>query len=113
MINLKQLQETVQELDLDLQAIAEEHDKYCLKTVTDDEAMNWLHSLPIESLKDSLDKEHQRPRSKYSMHDIVHKSALRKLHDKKKNELEIHNCKLNIATLDVLIEKISVVLGEK
>jgi hypothetical protein len=111
MINLKQLQETVQELDLDLQAIAEEHDKYCLKTSTDDEAMNWLHSLPIETLKDSLDKEHQRPRSKYSMHDIVHKSALRKLHEKKKNELESHKNKLNIARLDSLIAKIEEILG--
>jgi len=111
MTNLKQLQNIVQELDLDLKALAEEHDKYCLKSTNDDDAINWLHSLPIETLTDSLDKDHQRPRTKYTMHDIIHKSALRKLHEKKKTELEIQTHKLNIAKIDFLINKISDVLS--
>ncbi|MCK9567666.1 hypothetical protein M0R72_01795 [Candidatus Pacearchaeota archaeon] len=104
--NVNVLRETIDELGLDLQAIADEHDQYCLKTSTEDEAMNWLHSMPIENLSDSLNREHQRPRSKYSLHDMRHKFALRKLHEKKKEELDRLKIDLNIAMIDSIISKI-------
>lgn len=104
--NVKSLQETVEELGLDLQAIADEHDKYCLKTNTEADAIKWLHSLPIETLSDSLDKEHKRPRSKYSLHDMYHKFALRKLHEKKKEELDKLKSNLIIAKIDILLSRI-------
>ena len=104
--SVKALQETVEELGLDLQALAEEHDKYCFNYSSEDEALNWLHSLPIESLSDSINNECQRPRSKYSLHDMRHKFALRKLHEKKKDELETLQIQLNIAKIDLLIGKI-------
>jgi hypothetical protein len=104
--NVNGLRETVEELGLDLQAIADEHDQYCLKASTEDEAINWLHSMPIESLSNSLNMEHQRPRSKYSLHDMRHKCALRKLHEKKKEELDRIKIDLSIAMIDSILEKI-------
>lgn len=108
--SVKRLQEEVNELGLDLQAIADEHDKYCLTYNTDADAIQWLHSMPIETLSDSLNKEHQRPRVKYSLHDITHKSALRKLHSKKKDELEFIQIQLNIAMIDHLLGVIAKVI---
>jgi hypothetical protein len=108
--NIDVLEEVVTELGLDLEALAEEHNQYCMNSsITEEEALNWLHSLPIETLSDSLNKEHQRPRTKYSLHDIHHKSSLRKLHEKKKEELEIYQIKLRVAKIDLLLK----VLGEK
>jgi hypothetical protein len=105
--SVKVLQETVEELGLDLQAIADEHDSYCLKSNTEEDAIKWLHSLPIETLSDSLDKERQRPRKKYSLHDMHHKFALRKLHEKKKDELDKIKTNLNIAKIDSILSKIN------
>jgi len=105
--SVKALQETVKELGLDLLALAEEHDKYCLNSNTEDEAWRWLHSMPIETLSDSLNNEHKRPRSKYSLHDMRNKFALRKLHEKKKGELEALQIQLNIAKIDLLLGKIA------
>jgi len=105
--SVKLLQETVEELGLDLQAIADEHDKYCLNSSTEDEAITWLHSIPIETLSDSLNRERQKPRSKYSLHDMRHKFALRRLHEKKKEELEKLRIDLNIAKIDFILTQIA------
>jgi hypothetical protein len=107
MTNLKALSKTVEELGLDLQAIAEEHDKYCLNSSSEDDAMNWLRSMPIENLRDSLNRDSQRPRERYSLHDMKHKFALRKLHEKKKVEYETLQSKLIITKIDTLITKIN------
>ena len=104
--NVKALQETVEELGLDLQAIADEHDKYCFQSSSENDTFNWLHSLPIETLSDSLNRERQKPRTKYSLHDMNHKFALRKLHEKKKEELDKLKIKFNIAKIDYLLNKI-------
>ena len=104
--NVNQLQETVEELGLDLQAIADEHDLYCLKTSSEVEAMAWMHSLPIETLSESLNNERQMPRSKYSLHDMHHKFALRKLHEKRKYELDIIKSQLISAKIDFLLSEI-------
>lgn len=102
---IKRLQRSVNELNLDLQAILEEHDRYRLKG-SKDEIMEWFNSLPIETLFESLDNEHQRPRKKYSLQHMKHKFALRKLHEKKKQELEKKQTDLNIAKIDCILEKI-------
>jgi hypothetical protein len=104
--SVKHLQETVEELGLDLKAIAEEHDRYCFHYSTDDDAMNWLHSMPIETLSDSLNRDNQRPREKYSLHDMRHKFALKRLHEKKKEELEDLKVQLNVAKIDMLLNTI-------
>lgn len=107
MMNLKLLTKTIKELTLDLQAIVEEHDRYRLNSSSVDDAFGWLNSLPIESLKESLDKDYSNPRSKYSLSDMKHKFALRKLHDQKKEKLEDLKSKLNIAKIDELINIIN------
>lgn len=107
--NVNTLQETVEELGLDLKAIADEHDQYCLKTSTEDEAINWFHSMPIETLSDSLNREYKRPRTKYSLHDMRHKFALRKLHEKKKEELDKIKIDLKVARIDFILSKIELI----
>jgi hypothetical protein len=104
--NVKMLKQTIEELGLDLQAIADEHDKYCLNYSNEAEAMNWFHSLPIETLSDSLNRDYKKPRSKYSLHDMNHKFTLRRLHEKKKEELEKLKIDFNIALIDSIIDKI-------
>jgi hypothetical protein len=102
---VKRLQRSVRELDLDLKAIVEEHDRYRLQG-PDDQVMNWFHSLPIETLAESLDIEHHKPRTKYSLHDMKHKFALRRLHEKKSKELEQKKSELNIAKINLVITQI-------
>jgi hypothetical protein len=107
LLKIEQLQETVEELALDLKALAEEHDLYCFNYSSDKEAIDWLHSMPIETLSDSINRDKQRARSKYSLSDIRHKRALRKLHEKKKDELETLQTQLSIAKIDVILGKIA------
>lgn len=102
---VSRLQRSVNSLNLDLQAIKEEHDRYVL-TGSNEEIMGWFHSLPIETLNESCARERSKPRTKYSLHDMKHKFALRKLHDKKKELLELEQIKLNVAKIDTLISKI-------
>ena len=102
---VKKLKKSVKELCLDLQALTEEHDKYVPKG-SSEEIMEWFHSLPIETLSESLNRERQLPRTKYSLLDIKHKFALRKLHNKKQEELEAKQIELNIARIDCVLSKI-------
>ncbi len=69
---VKKLQRSVNDLYLDLQAIQDEHDKYILNTPKD-KAVDWFQSLPIETLKESLDCDKNNPRTKYSLHDMKQK----------------------------------------
>lgn len=105
MTEIKKLTKTVKELDLDIKAISDEHDRYCLKG-SSEEIMNWFKSLPIETLRESIDREHKKPRTKYSLRDMKHKFELRKLHDKKTEELYLKKIELNIAKIDLLLSKI-------
>jgi len=69
--------------------------------------MEWFHSLPIETLNESLDREYKNPRTKFSLQDMKHKFALRKLHEKKKDQLERETTKLNLVKIDQLINRIN------
>lgn len=102
---VRKLKKSVRELCLDLQAITEEHDRYVPKG-SQEEIIEWFHSLPIETLLESINREHNLPRTKYSLCDIKHKFALRKLHEKKKEELEQKQIELNIAKIDCVLSKI-------
>jgi hypothetical protein len=100
---IKKLERDVQELALDLKAITEEHDHYCFGTnLKETEA--WFHSLPIETLKESLDRQYGHPRSKPSLQDMKHKFNLRKLHDETQAELLEKQSKLFIAKIDRILE---------
>ncbi len=102
---VKNLQRSVNDLNLDLQAIQEEHDRYVLGA-SKDEAIEWFHSLPIESLKESLNHDKKNPRTKYSLQDMKHKFALRRLHEKKKEQLEDEKSKLSIARVNHILVQI-------
>lgn len=102
---VRKLQRNVNDLNLDLQAIQEEHDKYVLGG-SKDEAIEWFNSLPIETLRDSLDREKKAPRTKYSLQDMRHKFALRRLHEQKKDQLEKEQSKLNLARIDHIAAQI-------
>jgi hypothetical protein len=102
---IKKLKKTVRELDLDLQAIIEEHDRYRFQD-SDDKVMQWFESLPIETLSESLNKEHNKPRTKYSLHDLKHKFNLRKLHEKKSKELDQKKSELNVAKINHVLSQI-------
>lgn len=102
---ISRLQRSVNDLSLDIQAIREEHDRYVLKG-SNDEIMGWFHSLPIETLSESCDRERAKPRTKYSLHDMKYKFALRKLHELKKDQLEKEQIKLSLAKIDKVIVQI-------
>lgn len=102
---VKKLQRSVNELNLDLEAIQEEHDRYALD-VSKDETIDWFHSLPIESLMESLNLDYKNPRTKFSLKDMKHKFALRKLHEQKKSKLEDEKIRLNVAKIDYILSKI-------
>lgn len=109
--SVKHLQDSVDDLGLDVQAIADEHDQYCLTATNEAEALNWFHSLPIESLSESLNRDHGRPRLKYSLRDMHHKFALRKLHEEKMEELERLKIRLSIAKIDAVLDMIAKAIG--
>lgn len=108
---IKRIQRKVNNLNLDLQAIIEEHDRYIPKA-SDEAIAKWFDSLPIETLKESLDREKHRPREKYSLHDMKHKFALRKLYNQKQIELEKEEQKLNLAKIEYLLDKINGIKAE-
>ena len=102
---VKKLQRNLKTLSLDLEAIIQEHDKYRLSG-TNDEIMHWYQSLPIESLKESLERDRHIPQTKYSLHHMKHKFALRKLCLKKTEEFEKMKIELNLAKIDCALEVI-------
>jgi hypothetical protein len=100
----KKLQKKVDELKLDLLAINKEYELYCLPESKD--GKNWFDSLPIETLLESLNKDHGKPRVKYALGDIHHNFALRKLYLEKMEEYTNLNSKLNLAKIDKILNQI-------
>ena len=89
----------------DLDQIAMKHNSYHVGGDVDD-VMNWFDSMPIENLRESLDKDHNYPRTKFSLSDMHERGRLRRQHDKKEKELLLLEHKRTIAEIDVLLEKI-------
>lgn len=101
---IKKLKENIEEIHLDLIAISDEHDRYVLSDSED--SMSWMYAFPIESLYELQNYIRLKPRLKYSLRDIVHKIALKKLHLKKKEELESKTIEFNIVNIDNIISNI-------
>lgn len=106
----KQLEEEIKETTLDIKAIIEEHDRYKFKS--DKEVYAFMESLPIETLRDSLNKDLGKPRSKISLKDIPHIAKLYREFDKKQESLQKLKNDLFIAQVDELQEKINKIIGE-
>jgi hypothetical protein len=100
--NQKVLQKSVRDLDSDLRAITKEHNAYGING-SEEEIEEWFHCLPIESLRESIDFENKVPRTKYSLQDMKRRFALRKTHEKKKDELEKKKSELQVSKIDDLI----------
>ena len=102
---LRRLRRSVMSLSLDVQAIEQEHDMYRLDGDLQT-AEEWFHSMPIESLGDSLAHDRGYPLGKYSLHDMKHKFKLRKLHEQKLEELELKQIEFNVAKIENILSKI-------
>ena len=96
---IEKLEKRIQELALDLIAIAQEHDRYQFGQGPQ-AAESWLHSLPIETLNDSIRVERQLPRLKPNLGDLRHKFGLRKLHEKTQHDLEEAQRQLRLARIE-------------
>lgn len=97
---VNKLKRLINEINLDLSAITKEHSLYLLSS--DD----WFNSLPIESLKESIDKDRCNVRTKYSLNDMKHNFALKRLFKAKEEELEKAKIEYNIANIDYLLSQI-------
>ena len=98
---IKNLQHNINSLNLDIQAIKKEYDKYIFSN-SEDIIMKQITSLPLETLKDFLEYEKNNKRTTYSLKNIKYKSLLRKTHEQKVNELEAEKIKLNEAKINCL-----------
>jgi hypothetical protein len=101
----RRLYNDVKELSLDLKAIIEEHDRYRLGG-NPDRVEKFFESLPIETLRESIDFDSKCPREKYSLRDMHHKFGLRRYYYQKQHELELKQHQLNIAKIDIIISRI-------
>ncbi len=101
---IRKLKKLYKNLCSDLDAIEKEHNRY--KPANEAEAMIWLESFPIESLRDSLDYENNRPRKKLSLKDVKHRSNLRLLYEHNLDALDKLYSDLNIAQIDLLLMKV-------
>ena len=101
---VKRLTKKVDELLLDLNAIADEHSRYRFGGVAAVES--WINCLPIETLGESINRERGKPRTKIALGDLKHKFGLRKLHDDYQEKLELAEIELNIAKIDKVLEQI-------
>jgi hypothetical protein len=106
---VKKLEKSIQELSLDLKAIIDEHDQYCWPS--HEHAAAWFESLPIETLRESVEREHGEPRHKMSLHDLKHKFGLRRLHEKTQAKLEQKERDLRVVRYEQVIREIERILG--
>ncbi len=101
----KKLNKDYKNLVKDLNAIVAESKFY---TVSND----WIGSLPISSLHESLDKDHLRPRTRMAYCDFKLKEKLSKDYNKKIDSFDILRHKTKEAEIDCILEKIAEALDE-
>lgn len=99
---IKELERCVNDLNLDLQAITQEYDNSIFPG-SNEEILAWFHSLPIETLTESLNFDLNISRTKYSLCNMKHQFILRKLHQRKIEELENKKIELSIAKINSII----------
>ena len=99
------LQISVEELDIGVRAIIEEHERFSPKG-SDKEIWSWFSSFPIESLRESLDFDLKRYRAKYSLKDMKYKFHLRKMYNKAILQLEEKKSELQLAKVNYLLKMI-------
>lgn len=103
---VKKLQRQEKQLSRDIKAIIKEHDSYSFGG-SKENISDWFDSLPIQDLRDSLERQHNYPRRHPSLRDLKHKFGLRKLFTKTADKLQEVQTELKIATIDSIINKIA------
>jgi hypothetical protein len=104
------MQHEIDELALDLIAIAEEHDKYSFPLNVNQD--KWINSLPIDTLYESLNVSKGEPRSGFSLRGLPHRPKLRKLYEKIKEEFELKASELIVRKIDLILKQIGKIENE-
>jgi len=103
--NLRRVKRRVKQATLELQMIEEEHDEYRIDGSIED-IEDWFHSLPIESLRESLNQEYGLPRESYSLKDMLMKFGLQREYDSVQENLTQLKRELYIAKIDCVLSEI-------
>ena len=107
----EQAKSDVLKLRDELEMIVAEHDFYTFENEHDVE--DWLSSMPIETLGDSMKLERGNPLGKYTLSDFKTKSKLKKDFQKAKDVLENKITDMNIAHIELLIAKVDGYINEE
>lgn len=107
--SVKALSKERKELDAVVKNLAKEHNKYGING-TDEEIKRWFDCLPIETLRESIDFENKIPREKYSLQDMKKRFSIRKLHEKKVEDLDRVKQEIRILKIESLLSKIEKIL---
>jgi hypothetical protein len=84
--------------------VAEYND--CIPSVTEDRLYEMLHSMPVESLRDSLDIEYNKKTERFSLYEMNKISALRKEKDRLIRSYNSKQIELNIAKIESVMGNI-------
>lgn len=105
----KKLEREMKRLAKDIDNIVSQHNSFT-KDHTSISAQNWIESLPVESLKDSVNIENGKPTKKLTLGDLVQKSQLAKQFEEKTDKLDILAHKHNEAKIGAVLDKIEKLL---
>jgi hypothetical protein len=103
--DISSIEKKIEETQNEIQAMVKEHDRNRLD-VSNSELESWFNSLPIESLKESLDRDRNKPRRSYSLKNMLQKFRIRKQCMKKNDEAARLASKLVVAKSDFILEQI-------
>lgn len=106
---LLRMNREVKKLARDLDELVDRHNAFRVGGGAQ-RVIEWFESFPIETLRESLDYESDRPRQKLALCDLEEKGRIRRAHYEKEEQLELAEHKRTIAEIDFLLEKIAQVL---
>jgi hypothetical protein len=97
----RKINRDLKHLAKDLAAIVAENNLYQNQVSHD-----WMESLPIETLSESIAVEHAQPRARMSLCDFKIKNKLHKSYNQKIDEFDILRHKKSEAEIDCILENI-------
>jgi hypothetical protein len=98
------LEAEVKNISKDISSIVKEHQNYVLEGEDADNFFS-AFSFPIETLKESLERQRGLTKKKYSLKDFYQKIKLRKLHQKSIEKLSFAKSELMVSKIDELLIK--------
>jgi hypothetical protein len=103
---LTRLNREVKRLARDLDELVDKHNTFRVGGGAQ-KVIEWFESFPIETLRESLDYDHSKPRKKLTLADLSEKGRVRRAHALKEEQLELAEHRRTAAEIDVLLEKIN------